>query len=867
MAEDAFRDFEIHIREPAADGTCRVMLRVAAEDRIAHGTFRSPFSTQEVTRALGWMDQGLFDADYAKQFGARLFTALFGGNLGAFYRSSLRSGGPRLRLRFIIDAAEVSRLPWELAFDPERNVHLALKAPLVRGYSLTEPTRLLTVEPPLRVLVVDSFPVGIPKVQHQLETDGIRAALAKLVRSGRVEVETRSSVSLRTLQRALRDAADPQTPRPFHVLHVIAHGHHDTSTGRTVLLFADDEGRIDEVDPEALVNVVRPFDLRLVVLNACQSLQASSFDVTHGFAPHLLASGIPAVIGMQATVLDEVAIQITNDFYAALADDRSVDAALTDARVLLRGTRHRRKADIGIPVCYLRTASGRLLAFRRTPRGLHGAAAESWLRRSLSPTSLLRLPLRMLTTLATLLGVVIGWQQVFPRPAAMPAMAGDLNIALARFGEEDARGRVIASRAGDPFADEMFEVVSATLDGFDEYRVEIRGPSETGYLLGSNGDEQSARAERLAREIDAHVVIFGSFAIGSDETTVTTSIFVNRQLTDAEELYGPHLLGRLRVPGDIGNPVTRRRVRQELAERSLAQTKALGSLILGLQAYAVGDFGQADHFLQQAVDSSAGLGDDGRKLAHAFLGATALQRNDTAEAAHHLEAALAIDGEYLLARLGVTQLAFREAIAFGRPGETCHPGHTDVAALEEVVEAYRKVRDHPVTTGSTLREKAALLLGQAYLCRSVATGDPDGDDESLARSAFELVIDSHRAGHEGVAYLASEAHAGLAIVHRAKAENLEALSAYQHAIALRPTNDSDRRAAFLNNLARVHLALRQCDEAQRSLELAAASFEEFRSVNQGLSRPAYEQDYGRNVEMTARCFQARDRALPSGGPM
>ena len=143
---------------------------------------------------------------------------------------------------------------------------------------------------------------------------------------------TLSHTTLEKLQNALREAADPTHPHPFHILHFIGHGAYDPVTHGTVLLFEDERGQIDAVDPAALVDVLRPFDLKLVFLNACQSAQSSALDLAQGFAPVLLANGIPAVIGMQTSVLDEEAASFARRFYEALADNQPVDAALTGAR-------------------------------------------------------------------------------------------------------------------------------------------------------------------------------------------------------------------------------------------------------------------------------------------------------------------------------------------------------------------------------------------------------------------------------------------------------------------------------------------------------------------------------------------------------
>ena len=141
--------------------------------------------------------------------------------------------------------------------------------------------------------MIDCFPKGVAKLESQVESEGIRRALAGLDRLGRVEVKTLSKVTLAKLQNSLREAADPEDPRPFHMLHYIGHGRHDPESGETFLLFETEEGEVDEVDPEALAGVVGPYDLKLVFLNACQSMQSSALDQTQGFAPGPAATRDP----------------------------------------------------------------------------------------------------------------------------------------------------------------------------------------------------------------------------------------------------------------------------------------------------------------------------------------------------------------------------------------------------------------------------------------------------------------------------------------------------------------------------------------------------------------------------------------------
>ncbi len=141
MSEEQNTDFEIHIHKSTTEGEYPVTVYVAGQDRRAEGVFRSPFQQAEVNRALSWMEQGLFDEEFVRQFGSHLFQALFQEQVKEVYVGARQGAPATLRLRLIVDEPEIARIPWELLYDPERSVFLALEFPLVRGASLIEPAR------------------------------------------------------------------------------------------------------------------------------------------------------------------------------------------------------------------------------------------------------------------------------------------------------------------------------------------------------------------------------------------------------------------------------------------------------------------------------------------------------------------------------------------------------------------------------------------------------------------------------------------------------------------------------------------------------------------------------------------------------
>ena len=99
------RDLEIRIRRPEkAHAPCPVSV-AGPDDRVAEGSFRSPFTEEEIDRALAWMEDGTTDSVGARNFGERLFRSLFQGAVAGIYVASQDNTDP-LRIRLTIDDPE-----------------------------------------------------------------------------------------------------------------------------------------------------------------------------------------------------------------------------------------------------------------------------------------------------------------------------------------------------------------------------------------------------------------------------------------------------------------------------------------------------------------------------------------------------------------------------------------------------------------------------------------------------------------------------------------------------------------------------------------------------------------------------------------
>jgi tetratricopeptide (TPR) repeat protein len=829
MAESDYRNFEIHIRSQAADGTYPVSVRVPDEDRRAEGAFRSPYADAEVGRALMWMEQGLFDAAYVEEFGTELFRALFTGAIKEVYDGSRQSSGARLRLRLIIDAPSISQIPWELLYDPEREVFLALEGPFVRGLSSIEPTRPLKSKPPLRILVLDAFPEGVLKVQNQIETAGMRQALSKLARSRRVEIEPLPHATLRKLQNALREAANPEHRRPFHILHFIGHGQHDPVTGRTVLLFEDDQGRIDEVDAQTLVSILQPYDLKLVFLNACQSVHWSALEAARGFAPTLLETGLPAVIGMQVTVLDAVARQFAHDFYDALADNQPVDAALADARRLARGTAMRRKADLGIPVCYLRTQTGQILEFEPTDQiRLTRETWQPWLRERVTPG-------RVIGGLITLIGLVYTLLGLYGDPRIQEFLfgpgqmtCGTLKIAVAEFGLQDEQGRIVTSEDTRELANSVSDFLVARLGPCVEtgdptaWKIGVWPPSKTRHIRGATPEDRAREAEKLAPKIKADCIIYGNVKAKAGTTEFTPEFYLSESvLQDAVELPGQYEFGKVpTIPASFGSTVAR----QDLRAALLARAPALAEFTIGLSYFAHDRFEEArDHF-EAAAATEGWANADGKELIFLFLGHTAGQLDDLDSAEAYYRYILdELSPEYARAHLSAADILFHRARAGG-----CEPNAVDAEGLRNAIRGFEDAldaRDQPAW--SDIATKAAFFQGRAYLCLSQGLV---ADHWTDAEREFLKVIAEFDGGNQRVKELAAQAHANIGLTYILREDKPDLEASYRRAAehyhkAIELTRHADSRGLFYLWLAWIHVGMDECDMADEALANADEAYD------------------------------------------
>lgn len=365
MEQLKYFDFDVLIERANDRYRVRVLQSPAGQ---ASAEFTLPFTDQDIEILMlrvGRSRRGVRriespEMEAAKQFGGKLFDAVFAGDVRGALRSSLdtanrESAGLRLRLR-LADAPELVDLPWEFLYNVALNRFLALsnKTPLVRYIELPETPRPLKIALPLRVLVMISSPTDYDQLDVEREWQKLNDALHDLIANNSILLERLDTATLSALRRKLRQGQ-------YHVLHFIGHGGFDTQTQDGLLILEDEQGRGRRTSGQYLAAVLTDHDsMRLVVLNACEGARTARTDPFAGVAQSLVQQGIPAVIAMQFEISDAASITFTHEFYGAISDGYPIDAALGGARSAIFTDVN--DLEWGTPVLYLRAPDGVIFA-------------------------------------------------------------------------------------------------------------------------------------------------------------------------------------------------------------------------------------------------------------------------------------------------------------------------------------------------------------------------------------------------------------------------------------------------------------------------------------------------------------------------
>jgi hypothetical protein len=362
-----YLDFELRIDDLGA-GRYRATVidspLAEGQAEVSH-EFTLPFKDDELSRILAVLGgqlkvSGPEREQTARRFGEGLFGAVFAGDVYTVYFSSRDRARTveGLRIKLALDGAgQLAGFPWEFLRDPAVD-YLALSrtTPLVRHPRTLVIRSRPVFESPLRVLVMISSPKDMEPIDAETEWQNLLTATESLRKDKKIELERLDDASLRSLQRALR-------AKDYHVFHYIGHSQFDSASGQGRLALEDADGNSFPVRGEDLARELSEENaIRLVVLNSCQSAAETAADPFGGIASSAVTRGLPAVVAMQYMIGEQAARVFSEEFYRAVAEGWSVDAALAEARRAIHNTVG--GIEWATPVLFMRAENGILFEKR-----------------------------------------------------------------------------------------------------------------------------------------------------------------------------------------------------------------------------------------------------------------------------------------------------------------------------------------------------------------------------------------------------------------------------------------------------------------------------------------------------------------------
>ncbi|MCP5094964.1 MAG: CHAT domain-containing protein [Chloroflexi bacterium] len=354
-----YLNFDIEISAKRADGRYPVEASciVGETPRPILQTF--PPEGADFDNALYYLRELLASQEDAEQFGKWLYPFLFPPDIQSLFdkangrAKSEGKKGVRIRLKITSDVPEMTRIPWEYCWKKPTFMALSETTPIVRYLPVN--AEIKSVQPPktVKILLATASPKDRTPIDVAAEEQRVRDALAELEAAGRVELQVISNANRSQMFNSFRFF------KP-HVLHFIGHGALEGDDG--VLIFEDADGNADAVSADDMYVLAQNSDVRLVVLNACETAAQSeenTSDAIMGVAPKLVAAGVPAVVAMQFEIPQETAVFFSRTLYQFLADGNPIDAAVSEARLGIYFGQNE-KLYWAIPALFMRSPDGKI---------------------------------------------------------------------------------------------------------------------------------------------------------------------------------------------------------------------------------------------------------------------------------------------------------------------------------------------------------------------------------------------------------------------------------------------------------------------------------------------------------------------------
>ncbi|MBM3239064.1 tetratricopeptide repeat protein [Candidatus Poribacteria bacterium] len=318
------RNLDFHIR-PTSANFYSLELIDSASSTLLQNEFAYNPKDLEYHEMLSKLQSS--DGELLKKFGRKLYDMIFSAEQIGYLKQATNQY-KSLRLRFIIDDYNMTRLPWELLHDGEK--FLGLVYPISRLVIETAHKKIENIPYPLRILAIISSPLDLSEnlaLDIEREQEIIMESLDPLVSEGKAEIVFVEVASVSNIQRIV-------TEEEYHIIHSSGHSGFDGISQESYLLLEDDNGRVRLVSADEISYLCSQSEsTRLVVLRGCQTAKVSEADFLTGFPYSLLKRNVSAYVGFQHSIPDQIAVHFFKSLYAEIAKNHPIDECVLQARV------------------------------------------------------------------------------------------------------------------------------------------------------------------------------------------------------------------------------------------------------------------------------------------------------------------------------------------------------------------------------------------------------------------------------------------------------------------------------------------------------------------------------------------------------
>lgn len=697
----AYADLEIRILELAAEGY-PVEITFNHEQEFERGYLKPDI--------LPWLASTSAAAD-----GERLFNRLLADDRLRTAWAEVRGQRPQRRIRLWLDATapELHALPWELLRDA--------------GPGLTPQTLAADTDTPFSRYLAGRWRHGSPLADRPIKLLVALANPANLADYGLAPLDIGTERQLITqavsdlghdqleltfLEPPLTLAAlDAELRRGFHLLHLVGHGRFHQQRGQAVLFLANNDNRVERVSEADLAELLarQEESLRLVFLAACQTATRNPADAFRGFAPQLIAAGVPAVIAMQDVVPLDAAREFTHTFYRQLLQHGQVDLAANEGRSALLAAGW---ADSwAVPALTSRLPDGIILAPQ--PPRLERVRRLPMVAKTLAIGGGL---LAVVSVVAMMLGLVVDLWTIIPTPTPTQVMPDNgFNIAVAQFTTlGDDTDSPDSFQASQDLSAWIFKGIDDQSKETTELNANVWGPERVGIIQGEDRDTRAANARSFANDYKANLMIYGVITSSNNSYYVQPEFYVSHDGFDyGSEVIGPDRLGQ---PVTFTLPLENQGITNELKDRR----EVLQHVVVGLGYYYVKDYKNAWAEFYQASTLER---DQGKEVIYLLMGAANLRiydqiksdrqrRNEILDQAFKEFSIANENSNYVRSYLGLGAVSLQQATILNEDGTDIE--FIDTGKLIKAEAWYSKTLKAPNQPDLVIT-KAAYGLGQIHL--------------------------------------------------------------------------------------------------------------------------------------------------------